>query len=333
MEIFTPAYYEKFRCLAGACPDSCCQEWDVDVDPASAAYYRSLPGELGDRLRQVLTDTQDGTVMALEEGRCPMWRRDGLCEIQKQLGENGLCQVCKTFPRLRHDYGSFAELGLELSCPEAARLILGETSSHLTAGEEPGAPENPEYLPEDMEILRSSRQAFLEFLDTETCSLPQSLGVLLLYAHQVQGELDGEEPEPLDWKACLEGAKRYAAPQTRPLQPFFLGLEILTPGWKQRLEAPAQPPKWQREHRALLRYLVQRYWLQAVSDLDLVCRVKLMVSLCLLTASLGGDLLSTAQLMSKEIENSWENIDAILQAAYDTPALTDANLLGLLSLR
>ena len=78
---------------------------------------------------------------------------------------------------------------------------------------------------------------------------------------------------------------------------------------------------------------MQRYWLQAVSDLDLVCRVKLMVSLCLLTASLGGDLLSTAQLMSKEIENSWENINAILQAAYDTPALTDANLLGLMSLR
>lgn len=333
MEIFTPAYYEKFRCLAGACPDSCCQEWDVDVDPASAACYRSLPGELGDRLRQVLTDTQDGTVMALEEGRCPMWRRDGLCEIQKQLGEDALCQVCKTFPRLRHDYGSFAELGLELSCPEAARLILGETSSCLKAGEEPGEPETPEYLPEDMETLRSSRQAFLEFLDGEICPMPQSLGVLLLYAHQVQGELDGEEPEPLDWKACLEGAKRYAAPQTQPLQPFFLGLEILTPGWKQRLEASAQPPRWQREHRALLRYLVQRYWLQAVSDLDLVCRAKLMVSLCLFTASLGGDLLPAAQLMSKEIENSWENIDAILEAAYDTPALTDANLLGLLSLR
>ena len=114
------------------------------------------------------------------------------------------------------------------------------------------------------------------------------------------------------------------------MQPFFLELEILTPGWKQRLEAPPQPPRWQPEHRALLRYLVQRYWLQAVSDLDLVCRVKLMVSLCLLTASLGGDLLPTAQLMSKEIENSWENIDAILEAAYDTPALTDANLLGLL---
>lgn len=151
----------------------------------------------------------------------PHVARDGLCEIQKRLGEAALCRVCRTFPRLRHDYGTFAELGLALSCPEAARLILGETASHLKAEEEPGEPENPEYLLENMETLRNSRRAFLEFLDKETCPMPQSLGVLLLYAHQVQGELDGEEPEPLDWKACLEAAQRYAAPQTQPLQPFF----------------------------------------------------------------------------------------------------------------
>ena len=72
MKALKPAYYDSFLCLAGDCPDSCCQEWDVDVDEASAAYYRSLPGDLGDRLRQVLTDTEDGTVMTIEEGRCPM---------------------------------------------------------------------------------------------------------------------------------------------------------------------------------------------------------------------------------------------------------------------
>ena len=181
-----------------------------------------------------------------------------------------------------------------------------------------------------MEILRTSRRAFLEFLDTEICTMPQSLGVLLLYAHQVQGELDGEEPEPLDWRACLEAAKKYAAPQTQPLQPFFLELEILTPGWKQRLEAPPQPPRWQREHRALLRYLVQRYWLQAVSDYDLYSRVKLTIVSCLLVRHLGGPLIPTAQLFSKEIENNADNVDAILDAAYTAPAFRDDGLLGLL---
>ena len=60
MEIRYPAYYKDFSCLAGACPDSCCHEWEVDVDPDAADYYRHLPGELGDRLREVLRDGEDG---------------------------------------------------------------------------------------------------------------------------------------------------------------------------------------------------------------------------------------------------------------------------------
>ena len=242
MEIFTPAYYEKFRCLAGACPDSCCQEWDVDVDPASAACYRSLPGELGDRLRQVLTDTQDGTVMALEEGRCPMWRRDGLCEIQKQLGEDALCQVCKTFPRLRHDYGSFAELGLELSCPEAARLILGETSSCLKAGEEPGEPETPEYLPEDMETLRSSRRAFLEFLDGEICPIPQSLGRCSCMPTRCKGSWTGRNRNPWTGKPAWKGRNGTLPPRPSPCSPFSWGWRFSPPagnsGWKPQPSLP-----------------------------------------------------------------------------------------------
>ena len=78
MIITKPDYFDQFRCIAGACPDSCCKEWDVQVDEASAALYRSLPGDLGDRLREVLS-TEDGeTVMTIIDGRCPMWRADGL---------------------------------------------------------------------------------------------------------------------------------------------------------------------------------------------------------------------------------------------------------------
>ena len=93
MELITPAYYSQFRCIASACPDSCCKEWSVDVDSDSAARYRTLPGPLGDRLRQVLVDTEDGTIMQIENGRCPMWRQDGLCRIQAELGHEALCRA------------------------------------------------------------------------------------------------------------------------------------------------------------------------------------------------------------------------------------------------
>ena len=57
-------------------------------------------------------------------------------------------------------------------------------------------------------------------------------------------------------------------------------------------------------------------------------RTKLIVASCILVNALGGDTVATSQLYSKEIENNVDNIDAILDGAYTSPALTDAQLLG-----
>jgi hypothetical protein len=60
-------------------------------------------------------------------------------------------------------------------------------------------------------------------------------------------------------------------------------------------------------------------------------RVKMLLSGCALISRLTGPLGEKAQIWSKEIENSAENLDALLDGAYSEPALTDANLLGLLA--
>lgn len=330
MEVYFPEYYHRFRCIAGACPDSCCKEWAVDVDPDAAAFYRELPGDLGDELRAVLQDTDDGTIMTIRDGRCPMWRQDGLCKIQAQLGHDALCKTCREFPRLRHDYGDFVELGLELSCPEAARLILTSTDHDLLAQTQPGG-EAPEYDPEIMDILRTSRAEMLVFLESRDYSLPEILAILLLHSHSLQAQLDGAEPLPFDPDICLTEAKKYAAKgDINAVFSFYAGLDILTETWRNRLHQTPADICWSDELRALVRYLIQRYWLQAVSDYDLVCRVKLILSACLLVGAMGGDPVKTAQLYSKEIENDPDNVEAILDGAYTASSLTGTNLLGLL---
>lgn len=332
MEVFYPKYYKQFSCIASACPDSCCKEWSVDVDAHSAAFYRSLPGSLGDRLRQVLQDTDDGTIMAIENGRCPMWRQDGLCRIQSELGHDALCKVCREFPRLRHDYGDFAELGLELSCPEAARLILSDTDCIWEAESASGSGE-VEYDREAMDTLRRTRKGFCDFLSATSLSVPQILAVFLLYAYDVQEELDGGAAAALIPEQYLNDiAKLPLQRDIKGLSDFFLGLEILTPQWNSRLQAVEDSPVWDIRQKALLRYFVNRYWLQAVSDYDIVCRPKFAVVACILISYLGGDLVETAQLFSKEIENDPDNVEAILDGAYTARALTDLNLLGLLAL-
>ena len=38
MRIYKPVYYDDFRCIADKCPDSCCKEWEVQVDEKTAAF-------------------------------------------------------------------------------------------------------------------------------------------------------------------------------------------------------------------------------------------------------------------------------------------------------
>ena len=329
MRIAFPHYFKAFRCIAGACPDSCCKEWAVDVDPKAAEFYRQLPGDLGDRLRTVLVDTEDGTQMEIENGRCPMWRQDGLCRIQAELGHDALCHTCRTFPRLRHDYGDFAELGLELSCPEAARLILSGEDQAICTDTAPDG-DAPDYEPDIMSTLIKSRDGIRNLLIDPTFSIPQLLKILLLYAHYVQAEIDGDQPAVLEPQAALTQAD--SLPKQCDMAQFigfFKDLEILTDRWRSRLDTPSPAP-WQDAYRHLIRYFVDRYWLQAVADFDLLCRAKLIISACLLIRTLGGDLTETAQLFSKEIENDADNVEAILDGAYRSPALTDLHLLSLL---
>lgn len=328
MEITKPRYYDRFRCIAGQCPDSCCKEWAVQVDDQSAARYRALPGPLGDRLRRALAQEDGETVLAIENGRCPMWRQDGLCQIQAELGEEGLCQVCRNYPRLRHDYGDFVELGLELSCPEAARLILEAPAAPPIRTQRSGGEAG--YDREAMDCLRASRERALDILADPAHSPGQALALLLLYGCQAQEALDGAEDGDFIPEDALETGKELAGPFDLPeFLSFFTSLEILTPKWADLLRQPhrlALPP----QTRALARYLVERYWLQAVADCDLMCRVKFIIIACLLVGALGGDYLQTAQLFSKEIENDADNVDAILDAAYTCPAFTDSRLLGML---
>ena len=328
MIIRKPRYFDAFSCIAAGCPDSCCKEWDVQVDALSAAYYRSLPGALGDDLRRLLKDEDGETVMTIVDGRCPMWRQDGLCRIQAQLGEEALCKTCREFPRLTHDYGDFIERGLELSCPEAARMILSAPAAESIVEEIPGG--EAEYDADAMEVLLRTRENVLAILADTARPVNESLALALLYGYQAQAQLDGEEELPFEADSALESVREFVkVPEISEIPDFFAGLEILTDTWAEQLKHPAPGP-WDPRFRNLARYFVERYWLQAVSDYDLYCRVKYIIAGCILIRNLGGDLLTTAQLYSKEIENNIDNVEAILDGAYSHPAFTDDKLLGLL---
>lgn len=124
MSIF-PDFYDRFACLAHRCRHSCCRGWEIDVDEDSAAYYETVPGELGAKLRRSITRDGEGAHFALTaDERCPFLQRDGLCELILKLGEDALCDICALHPRFYEDLGETELCGLGLSCEAVCALLL-----------------------------------------------------------------------------------------------------------------------------------------------------------------------------------------------------------------
>ena len=121
--------YAAFRCLAGACPQTCCAAWEIVVDPDAQDAYLRLQHPLAAKLRRVLrVDSEGDTYFAQTDGRCPFLCADGLCELQRTLGEQSLCRTCRDFPRWEVLLCDRVERGLSPACPEAARRLLARTA-------------------------------------------------------------------------------------------------------------------------------------------------------------------------------------------------------------
>ena len=139
-----PEFYARFACKAGQCRHSCCRGWEIDVDEESAAYYRAMPGELGEALRDALTEDAEGWHFRLDgEERCPFLQADGLCRLICELGEGALCDICALHPRFFEEVGDWELSGLGLSCEAVTALLLesGEALRFVTQEESLTFPE------------------------------------------------------------------------------------------------------------------------------------------------------------------------------------------------
>ena len=153
MKLIAPDYYNEFKCIAGLCRHSCCEGWEIDIDPESLARYRSYP-ELTDKISEA-----DTPHFILDGERCPFLRQDNLCQLIIDHGEDFLCQICTDHPRFRNFWTGRVEIGLGLACEEAARIILNrKTPMKLVVIEDDGI-EEP--LPEDEAWLMGVRDDLL----------------------------------------------------------------------------------------------------------------------------------------------------------------------------
>ena len=132
MKLYAPEYYKKFKCIADKCKHSCCVGWEIDVDGDAMEKYSSLKDGYGKEIIESIDGEGTPHFRLAQNERCPHLDEKGLCRIITELGEGYLCHICREHPRFYNDTPYGKEVGLGLSCEEAARLILSSDGySHV----------------------------------------------------------------------------------------------------------------------------------------------------------------------------------------------------------
>lgn len=319
-----PDYYNDFRCLAERCPHSCCIGWEVMVDDDTAAFYQSVPGELGQRLRQALQRDEDGAYcFPLQGGRCPFLERSGLCEVYRRLGEARTSFICRTHPRFFDDYGSRREESLCASCPEVVRLVLSRDAQFTESDWEGPSGQTPSLL----NPLLRCRDRALAILRREGPPLREKLGELLLFANEVQSRIDEGEEASLpqfaeEWTApdLPIPDERHRAEVWRHVLELLQSLECLGSDWSSLLQTGRNsggiplyhaPELWGQRTAV---YFLFRYWLHSVWDGDVLSRAELCVLATAVTGSLSAPYPDCLRMFCREIEHCAENLEALQEA-------------------
>ncbi len=203
-----PAYYERFHCIAGACEDTCCAGWEIDIDEKTWEFYKQVKGPFGERLRALIReyspDDEDvyeshGFVLRAD-GRCPFLDDEGLCEIYRELGEAALCDVCTYTPRNFLEYGGRREIAISAACPEAGRLIYAENQRTTFVERESGEELEIEESEEEIRFadqIRAARDRAIEILQNRELEIEERLCRFLFYAERVQECLNENAPEKI----------------------------------------------------------------------------------------------------------------------------------------
>ena len=124
MKVRVPNYFNEFKCIASECEDTCCAGWEIVIDDETHKRYEKVEGEFGEILRIKIVKSDGENIFLLNNGNCSFLNEKKMCEIYINIGEDHLCYTCQQFPRYTEEFLDLKEVGLSLSCPEAARIIL-----------------------------------------------------------------------------------------------------------------------------------------------------------------------------------------------------------------
>ena len=295
MKLYAPRYYKDFKCIADKCPHSCCVGWEIDIDENTLEKYQKLCGGYGEAIAESISEEGGAPHFMLSAGdRCPHLDECGLCRIITSLGEEYLSDICREHPRF-YNFTSVCEVGVGISCPAAAELILSSPDYSVSEeiGERDAVADGIEF---DGIAARREVYAVLEEAESYTAAL-----------ERIYREYEVDIGEDKAWLLALDSLE-YLDEAHREL--FWKYSSALRPTDRER-EAYLE---------RFLAYLIYRHTTEAEDGEDfcarlafcLFCERLLAALICTEGASTLDAVAELARIISEEIEYSEDNTAALM---------------------
>lgn len=295
MKLYAPTYYKKFKCIADRCEHSCCIGWEIDIDQDTLAKYKSLKNGYGATIMDSISLEETPHFQLCAGDRCPHLDEHGLCKIILGVGEDYLSVICREHPRF-YNFTSVAEVGLGISCPEAARLVL--SSPDFAEMEEVGeVATEPDDVAFDGRAERSKVYAILQdTADGYITALDQ-----IYRAYSIDA---GEDDQ---WLKIIDSLEYLNADHKE----LFLQ-------YSSELRPEGEEQDAYLKH--FLAYLIYRHCTEAIGMEDFCARLsfclfceRLLASLiCAQGANTLQEVATLASILSEEIEYSDDNTGALM---------------------
>ena len=299
MKVFAPNYYKKFSCIADKCKHSCCIGWEIDIDDETFEQYKNNNTEFGRKLNDYIIINDDCACFKLTDNdRCPFLNKNNLCEIILNLGEESLCQICSDHPRFKNFYGDKVEIGLGLTCEEAARIIINENENieliEIDKNQEIG-----NIYEDEIEFFKIRNEIF-KIIECED-SFESAIERLL---------------DKFNIKTPKKSVYNWVD--------IYLKLERLDNVWSEMLERIKStddiqfklPYTYEKELKNLLIYFIYRHLGESVYDGNFNGRLLFAIISCYMISTLcriGYNIEEVARMYSSEIEYSDENLNTLIE--------------------
>lgn len=183
--------YDDFICIASSCPESCCKGWQIMIDDESIKKYEIL----SDKDERVCASVNfSESCFKQDSKRCMFLDGDELCYLQKNYGEEMLCETCRRYPRHIEEFENVREYSLSLSCPQAAKMmLLNDAPMEFVSWNDENSEEYEEFDYLLYEQLLDTREIIFSVAQNRKLSLKERLQMIYDTGVKLQNLLDEGE--------------------------------------------------------------------------------------------------------------------------------------------